>query len=57
MLQYTERLIAPERECPFPEFIFIISTYIYHDKSSYPMELHNIALKKLESKLKAELNL
>jgi glycosyltransferase involved in cell wall biosynthesis len=57
MLQYTERLIAPERVCPFPEFIFIISTYIYHDKSSYPIELHNIALKKLESKLKAELNL
>jgi tetratricopeptide (TPR) repeat protein len=57
MLQCTERLIDPERVCPFPEFIFIISTYIYQDKSSYPQYLHNLAVSKLESKLKAELNL
>jgi glycosyltransferase involved in cell wall biosynthesis len=56
MLQCTERLIDPERICPFPEFIFIISTYIYHDKSPFPQQLHNIAISKLESKIKAELN-
>jgi glycosyltransferase involved in cell wall biosynthesis len=57
MIQCTERLIDPERVCPFPDFIFIISTHIYQDKSTYPQYLHNLAVSKLESKLKAELNL
>jgi glycosyltransferase involved in cell wall biosynthesis len=51
MLECTERLIDPERVCPFPEFIFIITTYIYNDKSTYPAYLHNLAVSKLESKL------
>lgn len=46
MLECAEILMKPERTCPFPDHIFIIATYLYHDKSSYPSYLYNLALDK-----------
>ena len=46
MLECAKIIMQPERKCPFPDHIFIISTYAYHDKSSYPSYLYNLALDK-----------
>lgn len=46
MLECAEIIMKPERTCPFPDHIFIIATYLYHDKSSYPSYLYNLALER-----------
>jgi hypothetical protein len=44
MLKYTTRMMAPERTLPYPDFVFLLSTNIYHDSGAYPQHLHQIAL-------------
>jgi glycosyltransferase involved in cell wall biosynthesis len=47
MLEQTSRLVAPNRKLPFPDYYFLIDTNLYQDGSSYPQELHNYALSKV----------
>lgn len=44
MLEYTTKLMQPDRTMPFPEYVFIISTNFYHDTGTYVQQLHQIAL-------------
>jgi glycosyltransferase involved in cell wall biosynthesis len=50
MLKYTTEIMKPERTMPFPDFVFIISTDMYHDTSEYPKNLHNVALQNATKK-------
>lgn len=44
MLEYTTRMVSPERTCPFPEYYFLINTNMYTDGGQYPNHLHAVAL-------------
>jgi glycosyltransferase involved in cell wall biosynthesis len=48
MVEQTTRLMEPDRKLPFPDYYFLIDNNIYHDSGTYPQELHNYALGKLE---------
>lgn len=47
MLKYTSIMMQPERTMPYPDFVFLISTNMYHDTGSYPQQLHQIALENI----------
>jgi glycosyltransferase involved in cell wall biosynthesis len=47
MLEMTSILVDPNRKLPFPDYYFLIDTNLYHDSGTYPQELHNYALLKV----------
>lgn len=47
MLEQTKRLIDPNRKLPFPDYYFILDTNFYLDSGSYPQQLHDYALSKV----------
>lgn len=49
MLEQTTRLIQPDRKLPFPDYYFLIDTNLYQDSGTYPQELHNYALSKVNN--------
>lgn len=47
MLEMTSILVDPNRKLPFPDYYFLIDTNLYQDSGTYPQELHNYALSKV----------
>ena len=50
MLSVTTRMMEPSRTLPYPDFVFILNTNIYHDSGQYPQQLHAIALDGMKEK-------
>tara|TARA_B100000579_G_scaffold72604_1_gene55582 strand:- start:2421 stop:4133 length:1713 start_codon:yes stop_codon:yes gene_type:complete len=49
MLEQTSILVDPNRKLPFPDYCFLINTNYYQDSSTYPQELHNYAISKVNN--------
>lgn len=52
MLEMTSILVDPNRKLPFPDYYFLIDTNLYQDSGTYPQELHNYALSKVNESQK-----
>jgi len=44
MHHYTSIMMQPERTCPFPNAVFLISPGMYHDGGGYPEHLHKVSI-------------
>ena len=49
MLEQTTRLVQPDRKLPFPDYYFLIDTNLYQDSGTFPQQLHNYALSKVNN--------
>jgi len=49
MHEYASMVMLPERTNPFPDFMFIINTEMYHDTGSYPKVLYDRACQLVNS--------
>jgi glycosyltransferase involved in cell wall biosynthesis len=52
MLEMTSILVDPDRKLPFPDYYFLIDTNLYQDSGTYPQQLHNYALSKVNESQK-----
>jgi glycosyltransferase involved in cell wall biosynthesis len=43
MIQYTSKMMEPERKLPFPQYHFLINTNMYNDSGKYVSYLHEVA--------------